>query len=122
MDQDALRGNQLFAERVWLKPEAASKINILRELRDAVVPPGAKPGMGDLAQINERNAQIATLLEADDSWDNRFLYSLETNGASRTLGPSFLATLQRVTEVSHPRQLSVLRAERPVTPPEPDRS
>lgn len=122
VDQDALRGNQLFAERVWLKPEAASKINILRELRDAVVPPGAKPGKGDLAQINERNAQIATLLEADDSWDNRFLYLLETNGASRTLGPSFLATLQRVTEVSHPRQLSVLRAERPVTPPEPDRS
>ena len=121
-EHDADRGNQLFAERVWLKPDAARKINVLRELRDAVVQPGARPDAREAAEINTRNAQIATLLEADDSWDNRFLYTLETNGTSRTLGPSFLATLQRVTEVSHPRQLSVLRAERPVAPPEPEGS
>ncbi|PMS24803.1 hypothetical protein C0Z16_30125 [Paraburkholderia rhynchosiae] len=122
VEQDATRGNQLYAERVWLKPDAARKINILRELRDAVVPPGVKPSERELAQIDKRNAQIGGLLEADDSWDNRFLYSLEVNGASRALGPSFLATAQRVTEVSHPRQLSVLRVERAVDTDSANRS
>ncbi|MBW0447191.1 hypothetical protein EN871_24110 [bacterium M00.F.Ca.ET.228.01.1.1] len=122
VEQDATRGNQLYAERVWLKPDVARQINILRELRDAVVPPGVKPGERELAQIDRRNAQIAGLLHADESWDKRFLYSLEINGATRAVGPTFLATAQRVTEVSHPRQLSVLRVERAVNPDDTDRS
>ncbi|WP_189391431.1 hypothetical protein, partial [Mesorhizobium sp. M1C.F.Ca.ET.176.01.1.1] len=71
---------------------------------------------------DRRNAQIAGLLHADESWDKRFLYSLEINGATRAVGPTFLATAQRVTEVSHPRQLSVLRVERAVNPDDTDRS
>ncbi|KKB63286.1 hypothetical protein WM40_12320 [Robbsia andropogonis] len=120
VDHDATRGNQLYAERVWLRPDAAAKINALRELRDAIVPPGHAPDATQRAGIDARNAQIATLLSAEESWDKRFLYSLETNGTSRALGPGFMATVQRITEVSHPRQLTVLRVERPVSPPTDD--
>jgi hypothetical protein len=65
-----------------------------------------------------RNAQISALLESDRSWDKRFFYSLEITGESRAVGPNFMVTGQQVSEVAHPHQLSVLRAERPVPPVE----
>jgi hypothetical protein len=114
--EDATAGNQLFAERVWLRPDAARQINVLRELRDALVAPNAQPNPDQAAQIAARNAQISALLESDQSWDKRFLYSLEFTGQSRAVGPNFMVTGQQVSEVSHPHQLSVLRAERPAPP------
>jgi hypothetical protein len=116
--EDATAGNQLFAERVWLRPDAARQINVLRELRDALVAPDARPSQDQAAQIAMRNAQISALLESDQSWDKRFFYSLEITGQSRAVGPNFMVTGQQVSEVSHPHQLSVLRAERPVPPAE----
>jgi hypothetical protein len=116
--EDATSGNQLFAERVWLRPDAARQINVLRELRDAIVAPNAQPSEEQAAQIARRNAQISSLLESDQSWDKRFFYSLEITGESRAVGPNFMVTGQQVSEVSHPHQLSVLRAERPVPPAE----
>jgi hypothetical protein len=116
VEHDATAGTQLFAERVWLRPDAARQINVLRELRDAVVAPNAQPSQDQAAQIATRNAQISALLESDQSWDKRFFYSLEITGQSRAVGPNFMVTGQQVSEVSHPHQLSVLRAERPVPP------
>ena len=118
MEGDATAGNQLFAERVWLRPDAARQINVLRELRDALVAPDAQPSDEQTAQIAMRNAQISTLLESDRSWDKRFFYSLEITGQTRAVGANFMVTGQQVSEVSHPHQLSVLRAERPVPPAE----
>ena len=114
--EDATSGNQLFAERVWLRPDAARQINVLRELRDAIVAPNAQPTEEQAAQIARRNAQISSLLESDQSWDKRFFYSPEITGGSRGRGAKFTVTGQQVAEVSHPHQLSVLRAERPVPP------
>jgi len=116
VEEDATAGNQLFAERVWLRPDAARQINVLRELRDAIVTPNAQPSQDQVAQIAMRNAQISALLESDQSWDKRFFYSLEIAGQSRAVGPNFMVTGQQVSEVSHPHQLSVLRAERPASP------
>ena len=116
VEEDATAGNQLFAERVWLRPDAARQINVLRELRDALVAPNAQPSQDQAAQIATRNAQISALLESDRSWDKRFFYSLEITGQSRAVGPNFMLTGQQVSEVAHPHQLSVLRAERPVPP------
>jgi hypothetical protein len=116
--EDATSGNQLFAERVWLRPDAARQINVLRELRDALVAPGAQPSDEQAAQIAMRNAQISNLLESDQSWDKRFFYSLEFTGQARAVGANFMVTGQQVSEVSHPHQLSVLRAERPIPPPD----
>jgi len=118
MAEDATSGNQLFAERVWLRPDAARQINMLRELRDALVAPNAQPTDEQAAQIAMRNAQISNLLESDQSWDKRFFYSLEITGQTRAVGANFMVTGQQVSEVSHPHQLSVLRAERPVPPTE----
>ena len=118
VDEDATAGNQLFAERVWLRPDAARQINVLRELRDALVAPDAQPSRDQAEQIARRNAQISALLESDQSWDKRFFYSLEITGESRAVGPNFMVTGQQVSEVSHPHQLSVLRAERPAPPAE----
>jgi hypothetical protein len=118
VEEDATAGNQLFAERVWLRPDAARQINVLRELRDALVAPDAQPSRDQAAQIAMRNAQISALLESDRSWDKRFFYSLEITGESRAVGPNFMVTGQQVSEVAHPHQLSVLRAERPVPPVE----
>jgi len=118
MAEDATSGNQLFAERVWLRPDAARQINMLRELRDALVAPNAQPTDEQAAQIAMRNAQISNLLESDQSWDKRFFYSLEITGQTRAVGANFMVTGQQVSEVSHPHQLSVLRAERPVPPAE----
>ena len=118
VEGDATAGNQLFAERVWLRPDAARQINVLRELRDALVAPDAQPSDEQAAQIAMRNAQISTLLESDRSWDKRFFYSLEITGQTRAVGANFMVTGQQVSEVSHPHQLSVLRAERPVPPAE----
>ncbi len=116
VEEDATVGNQVYAERVWLRPDAARKINVLRELRDALVAPNAQPDRDQAAQIARHNEQISTLLESDGSWDKRFLYSLEIAGQARTAGPNFMATAQQVSEVAHPHQLSVLRAERPASP------
>jgi hypothetical protein len=116
VEGDATSGNQVFAERVWLRPDAARQINVLRELRDALVAPNAQPSDEQAAQVAMRNAQISTLLESDQSWDKRFFYSLEITGQSRAVGPNFMVMGQQVSEVSHPHQLSVLRAERPVPP------
>lgn len=116
VEHDATAGNQLFAERVWLRPDAARQINVLRELRDAIVAPNAQPSQEQAAQIAARNAQISAMLESDQSWDKRFFYSLEITGQSRAVGPNFMVAGQQVSEVSHPHQLSVLRAERPAPP------
>ena len=116
VEHDATSGNQLFAERVWLRPDAARQINVLRELRDAIVAPNAQPSQEQAAQIAARNAQISAMLESDQSWDKRFFYSLEITGQSRAVGPNFMVAGQQVSEVSHPHQLSVLRAERPAPP------
>jgi hypothetical protein len=118
VEGDATAGNQVFAERVWLRPDAARQVNVLRELRDALVAPHAQPSQDQAAQIAMRNAQISALLESDRSWDKRFFYSLEITGQSRAVGPNFMVTGQQVSEVAHPHQLSVLRAERPAPPAE----
>jgi hypothetical protein len=80
------------------------------------VAPHAQPDPDQAAQIAARNAQISALLESDQSWDKRFFYSLEITGQSRAVGPNFMVAGQQVSEVSHPHQLSVLRAERPAPP------
>jgi len=114
VDQDATSGNQLYAERTWMKPAAGAVLNALRAMRDIRAQAVASTGGKRVPDGRfDEDAAISKLLLDEASWDNRFLYSLEFTGESRVQGPSFLGVLQRVTEVSHPHQLSVLRAERP---------
>ncbi|RFP09330.1 MULTISPECIES: hypothetical protein [unclassified Duganella] len=107
---DAVSGKQLFAERQWLTHPAAAALN---HCDDAIEELGAGGHAGDSAQLAALQQKKAALLQADSSWDCRFLYTLESNSTQRTVGASFFAGAQRSTEMSHARQLSVLVADRP---------
>ncbi|MBN3804813.1 hypothetical protein GXB81_17405 [Paraburkholderia sp. Ac-20336] len=107
---EADKGNLLIADRQIITPVAVEKINTLLSLREIHVA-GAATTPEDRARYDECSRAISAILQANDSWKNRFLYLLENTVIRDVVGPDTVLTAQTVNEVLTPHQLHALPAE-----------
>lgn len=106
---NADRGNQIFAERQVMTPEAGRAIDEIREAFVRMTPKG-ESAKALKARTARMEASIEAITKDDASWRNRFLFVMEANTHQRVVGPAYLVQAQTQTEVNHLHMTAALRA------------
>lgn len=111
VNETASAGNVVLGERREMTDEASARLDFLFHLKERYerVP---VPTVAEVREWVRINADIRHMLGSDSSWRKQSLYAMESLGAQRTVGLSFLLNAQSVQSVSGVRELAVLGADR----------
>ncbi|WP_254609132.1 hypothetical protein [Burkholderia lata] len=103
-------GNLIMGERVRMTDQTAQNLDFLLH-RKQRLDRLSKPTPAQARELARIDANIRQVLANENSWRRKSLYVIESLGAQRTVGLSFLVNAQSTQSVSGAREMAGLSAD-----------